>query len=91
MSGWSGPPPVPTNAWHANALYWQRNQPDRPPGYLTTKEATKALGFKEVRTVLAKARRGEMGRTKRVGAQWFFHEGDIADLALGRIIAGGKK
>lgn len=90
MTGWSGPPPVPSSAAHAEALYWMRNRTDRPPGYLTTKEATKALGFKEVRTVLAKARRGQMGRTKRVGAQWFFHEGDIADLALGRMIAGKK-
>lgn len=83
----SGPPPLPRDAWHAERLYWQRNPPKRPPGYVSTKEAAAALGITV--GVFRRYHGKKVKCIKRSGVCWW-NADSVAVLKLAREIAHGK-
>ena len=86
-----GPPPLARDAWHEERLYWQRNPPKRPKGYLTTKEAALALGIK-LASFTRHRREGHMASIKclKRGGQNWYRAQDIADLKLFREMNGAR-
>jgi len=70
-----GPPPLARDAYHEERLYWQRNPPKRPAGYITTKEAAQVLEMAPADMLKKKS----LLRHLKRGGQIWWNAQEVAD------------